>query len=53
MTVAEKIAVVERYIKERKGVDVAIIPPDTVIRAHLLERAYAVAKHWNDTRQPR
>ena len=51
MTTAEKIAVVERYIFERKGVVVAIIPPDTVIRAHLLERAYAAAKHWNDTRE--
>lgn len=49
MTTAEKIAFVERYILERRGVPVRINTPDTYGRSYLLELAYTHAQHWYDS----
>lgn len=51
MTTAQKIALVERYIFERKGAHVRINTPDNFGRSYLLEMAYTVAQHWYDSRE--
>jgi hypothetical protein len=51
MSTADKIAFVERYIKERTGFHIRINTPDTFGRSYLLELAYAAARDWYDSRQ--
>jgi hypothetical protein len=46
MSTADKIAFVERYIKERTGFRIRINTPDTFGRSYLLELAYAAALDW-------
>ena len=53
MTTAEKIALVERYILDRKGIAVTINTPDNMGAETLLNIATYKAKQWYDTRQPR
>ena len=51
MTTPEKIALVERYILDRKGIHVTINTPDHPQRAYLLEVATQIALHWYDIRE--
>jgi len=42
----EMLFVIEQYIKERKGKDVQIRPPNTKMRAILLWQAFNKAMDW-------
>lgn len=51
MEIVEMIDAVEGYIKERKGVDVHILHPETDVQLILLRIAYEAAVKWKQNKE--